>query len=288
MASTMSINESVIEQLTAMEAACAAIRKTLGMAELSAPKSSGAVKKGRKSKAESSGEPSGEPKEKKPPSAWIVFSSKRVQPIVRAAEEGLDKSAKSGVGTVNQFASSLWGQKKEWSDEEITAAWAEFEPPAVSKQAAAGKNKKSPASSVGEGETEAPEADEKPKTGKGSRKPQSAETKAAAALKRAATKAAKKAGPEAEAEEEEEVAADEAPAPAPKPAAPKKAAFAPKPKKVVDLLLDPWVHEEVEYLKNERGDVVSAGGDWVGHWNGTELNTDAPEPADFETLTTRD
>jgi hypothetical protein len=288
----MSINESVIEQLTAMEAACAAIRKTLGMAQLSAPQSSGEVKKGRKSKAE----PSGEPKEKKPPSAWIVFSSKRVQPIVRAAEEGLDKNAKSGVGTVNQFAGSLWSQKKEWSDEEISAAWAEFEPPAVSKQAAAGKNKKSPSPSVGEGETEAPEADEeaeKPKTGKGSRKPQSAETKAAAALKRAATKAAKKgaAVPEAEAEEEE-VAADEAPKPAaaaPKPpAAPKKAAFAPKPKKPVDLLLDPWMHEEVEYLKNERGDVVSAGGDWVGHWNGTELNTEAPEPADFETLTTRE
>jgi hypothetical protein len=75
-----------------------------------------------------------------------------------------------------------------------------------------------------------------------------------------------------------------APAPAPKP----KAKITPKPKKVVDLFLDPFEHEGTEYLKNSRGDVTSAEGEWVGHWTGSKIDTDAPEPADFAQLTTRD
>ena len=78
----------------------------------------------------------------------------------------------------------------------------------------------------------------------------------------------------------------EMPADVPK-AAPKKAAFAAK-KKVVDLYLDPWQHDGKELLKNERGDVMTSDGEWVGTWNGKEIDESAPEPADFDQLTTRD
>lgn len=286
MSSTQSINQSVIEQLTAMEAACAAIRKTLGLAELSVAAPAPA-KKGRKAKAErSDSEAEGEPKEKKPPSAWIVFSV-RVQKLLRAAEEGLDKAEKTKVGTMNQFAGHLWGQKKEWADEEITAAWDGYTPPEVSKQTLEGKSKRSGASSTGSGEAGEPVADEvkAPKP----RKPQSEETKAAAALKRAATKAAKAAKPEAPEAAEAEAEATEAvevspPAAAAPPKA--KAKITPKPKKV-DLALDPWSHDGEEYYKNERGDVLSTDGEWVGRWTGSAIDTSAPEPEDFDKLESR-
>ena len=266
MSSTQSINQSVIEQLTAMEAACAAIRKTLGRKA--------------KAKAErSDSEAEGEPKEKKPPSAWIVFSV-RVQKLLRAAEEGLDKAEKTKVGTMNQFAGHLWGQKKEWTDEEITAAWDDYTPPEVSKQTLEGKSKRSGPSSTGSGEAGEPVADEVKETKP--RKPQSEETKAAAALKRAATKAAK-AAVASEAEATEAVEASP-PVAAAQPKA--KAKITPKPKKV-DLALDPWSHEGEEYYKNERGDVLSTDGEWVGRWNGATIDTSAPEPEDFDRLESR-
>ena len=286
MSSTQSINQSVIEQLTAMEAACAAIRKTLGLAELSV---AAPAAKGRKSKAKaerSDSEAEGEPKEKKPPSAWIVFSV-RVQKQLRAAEEGLDKAEKTKVGTMNQFAGHLWGQKKEWADEEITAAWDGYTPPEVSKQTLEGKSKRSGASSTGSGEAGEPVADEvkAPKP----RKPQSEETKAAAALKRAATKAAKAAKaakPEAPEAAEAEAEAVEVSPPAAAPLPKAKAKITPKPKKV-DLALDPWSHDGEEYYKNERGDVLSTDGEWVGRWTGSAIDTSAPEPEDFDKLESR-
>jgi len=296
MSSTQSINQSVIEQLTAMEAACAAIRKTLGLAELSV---AAPATKGRKAKAKaerSDSEAEGEPKEKKPPSAWIVFSV-RVQKQLRAAEEGLDKAEKTKVGTMNQFAGHLWGQKKEWADEEITAAWDGYTPPEVSKQTLEGKSKRSGASSTGSGEAGEPVADEV--KDKKPRKPQSEETKAAAALKRAATKAAKAAKPAAaeaakaakpaaaeasEAEAEAEAVEVSPPVAAAPPKA--KAKITPKPKKV-DLALDPWSHDGEEYYKNERGDVLSTDGEWVGRWNGAAIDTTVPEPEDFDKLESR-
>ena len=80
------------------------------------------------------------------------------------------------------------------------------------------------------------------------RKPMSEETKAAAALKRAATKAAKTS---------------------------------------VDLALDVWSHAGTEYLKNARNDVLSRDGEWLGHWDGSAI-IEAPEPSDFENLSTRE
>ena len=260
--------------------------------------------------------PAPEPSDKKPraknpdapkraPSAYIVFSSQRVGPVVRKAEEGQEK--KTPVGVINQFAGQLWGQKHEWEDEEILAAWPEFTPPEVSKQAL----KKSETGSV------------EKKTGKGSRGPQSDEVKAAAKLKRDANKA-KKAAAEAEskaesqaesqadAESESEAEAEAVPepvapppAPAPtvvkvtvkaktvKPAtaavpAPKPATNPKTPKKVIDLLLDEWEHEGITYYKNERNDVLTLENEWVGRWNGKEIDESVLEPADFLSLTTRD
>ena len=291
----MTANESVIAQLAVLEKACAEMRKTLGLVELSVPK----AKKGKK--AESS---DAEPKEKKAPNAWIVFSG-RVEKLVRAHEEseGTAKERKMKTVVVKQFCSALKSKKayEEWADEEVIEELSTWEPPAVSKQELEGKSKKSsaPASEAGsdaEGE-------------KKKRKPQSEETKKAAAIKRAATKAANaaKAAATSEAEDEAEeeaeapaTAAVPAPKPAPKPEPKPEAKPAAKPaakktvvpkpaaKKVVDLLLDPWTHDGSDYLKNERGDVVSADGEWVGRWTGSEIDESVPEPSDFETLTSRD
>lgn len=254
----------------------------------SAPKSKRAAKE--------TPEPSGEPKEKRQASAWILFSSKQVQPVIRAIEESLDKSEKSKVGTINQFAGQLWGQKKDWTAEEITEAWSSFIPPEVSKQTLDGKSKRS-GSSTGSAAAAEPVADESGAGEKKKRKPQSEETKAAAAIKRAATKAAKSASSSSDAEEVADKVnpmqggggnSEEMPADMPKPTPPpKKANFAPK-KKVVDLLLDPWQYEGKELLKNERGDVMTADGEWVGTWDGKKIDESAPEPADFDQLTTRD
>lgn len=297
----MSANQSIIDQLTVMENACAEMRKTLGLAEITV--------KSKKSKSKSSGSgDESEQKEKKAPSAYIVFSSKMVGPTVRKAIEGTEK--KVSVGTVTQFAGHLWGQKKEWTEEEILSAWETFTPPEVSKQALAGKNK---TGSTGSGEKAAPVADDAEVAEGKVKKPQSEETKAKAKAKREANKA-KKAAEAEEApadEEEEETAADEEETPEPvvvaKPAAktvakpvakaePAKPAAKPEPvkkgvkivpKKVVDLLLDEWTHDGTTYYKNERGDVISMENEWVGHWNGKEIE-EADEPADRESLTTRD
>ena len=61
-----------------------------------------------------------------------------------------------------------------------------------------------------------------------------------------------------------------------------------KAPKRVDLALDPWSYAGTEYYKNERGDVVSVEGEWVGAWNGVAIEASAPRPAHFDTLCTRE
>jgi hypothetical protein len=155
------------------------------------------------------------PKEKRAPSAYVLFTS-RVGALVHAAEAEMPKEQKAKQTVIMQFASPLWEQSKSgrvWEDQEILEAWRTFVPPEQSKQslakaaaaeagAAAGgggvliervaKSDSAQTESIGDSATE---------NAKKPRKPQSEETKAAAALKRAATKAAKAAaaggGPEA-------------------------------------------------------------------------------------------
>ena len=306
----MSVNNKLIEaELSSVKAELSGMKSELSglkaeisglRAELQKSASEPSAKKvsAKKAKPEPSGEDS-EPKEKRAPSAYIIFSSQTVGPLVRRAIEGTER--KLSVGTITQFAGHLWAQKKEWSEEDILSEWESYTPPEVSKQALAGKNK---ASSTGSAEKKEPvadvEAEEKPKP----KKPQSEETKKAAAEKRAATKAKKAAeaaaapaaAPAAEIEDlepevsapEPEVAAPSTPLTIVAPVVPRKAKIAPKPKKEIDLFLDPWEHNGEEYIKNERGDVLTTDGLWVGRWNGKVLDESAPEPADFEDLTTRD
>jgi hypothetical protein len=311
----MSVNQSVIDQLTVMEKACAEIRKTLGLSELSAP--SAPAKKPRAKKAP---EPSGE---KAPPTGWNLIIANTVEEMKTSGwPEWTDADGvlwpASRLDTVTD--------KKGNSTEAYVFDGGDHDgkPPSRAlggmKRASFLKNQNSPegvekakayraklaekraASSTGSAEKKEPVADDEEVAEKPKRKPQSEETKKAAAEKRAATKA-KKAAEAAEApavapvaDAEIEDLEPEVSAPEPEVAAPltivapvvKKAKIAPKPKKEIDLFLDPWTHEGEEYYKNERGDVMNLDGDWVGHWNGKVLDESAPEPADFEDLTTRD
>jgi hypothetical protein len=53
------------------------------------------------------------------------------------------------------------------------------------------------------------------------------------------------------------------------------------PKKV-DISLFSWTFQGTEYYTNDRQDVVDVNtGAWVGRFNGTEIDMDVPEPADF-------
>jgi hypothetical protein len=91
----MSINESILKQLTTLEqsmaeqmAAMAEMRKALGMGELALP---GKVKKARKSKASSAASDAGsaaEPKEAKAPSAWITLVASTVAEMKQSGWEG--------------------------------------------------------------------------------------------------------------------------------------------------------------------------------------------------------
>jgi len=273
----MTANESIMKQLEILENAMYEIKKTLGVADVVPAAASRGAKRAKKEKNPDA--------PKRAPSDYIVFSSKTVGPLIRESEAALDKSEKTKVGTITQFAGHLWGQKHEgWTPESIMAEWENFTPPSVSKQTLEGKSKSS-RSSTGSAEKSEPEADA-PDAGKKTRKPQSEETKKAAAAKRAATLAAMKAATASEPAPAEEAA--------PAAPAPPKAKLQLKPKakaaepKTVDLKLDPWTHDGTDYLKNERNDVVSIDGEWVGRWNGTEIDESVPEPADFETLTSRD
>ena len=310
----MSVNQSVIDQLTVMEKACAEIRKTLGLAELSAP--SAPAKKPR-AKKDPKPEPSGE---KKAPSDWDVLLANTIEDMKASGwPEWTDADGvlwhASRLDTVTD--------KKGNSTETYVFDGGDHDGKPVSralggmKRASFLKNQNSPegiekakayraklaekrASSTGSAEKKEPVSDEKvEEEEKPKKKPQSEETK----QKRAATIAAKKvaeaaaaaaavaAAKEDEIEdiESEPEAADAEPEPEPvkvvaKPA-PKVAVAAPAPKKIIktapkaakkvlSLEMVEWVHEETNYFKNERGDVAYHDGDYCGFWDGKDLYED--------------
>jgi hypothetical protein len=143
------------------------------------------------------------PKEKRAPSAYVLFSS-RVGDIVHTAQAEMPKEQKAKQTVIMQFTSPLWEQSKSgknWEDQEILEAWRTFVPPEHSKQSLAkaaaaaggGGGESVPKMQVASGDLAQTEstADSATESAKKPRKPQSEETKAAAAAKRAATKAAK-------------------------------------------------------------------------------------------------
>jgi hypothetical protein len=318
----MSVNQSVIDQLTVMEKACAEIRKTLGLAELSAPSAPTSAKKPR-AKKDPKPEPSGE---KKAPSDWDVLLANTIEDMKASGwPEWTDADGvlwhASRLDTVTD--------KKGNSTETYVFDGGDHDGKPASralggmKRASFLKNQNSPegiekakayraklaekrASSTGSAEKKEPVADEKvEEEEKPKRKPQSEETK----QKRAATNAAKKvaeaaaavaavaAAKEDEIEdiESEPEAADAEPEPEPvkvvaKPAPPAPAAApkkivktAPKAaKKPLSLIMAEWIHQDEIYKKNERGDVADMEGNFFGHWDGKEIDESASQPADWD------
>jgi hypothetical protein len=258
-------------------------------APASAPTSSAAPDtKGRKKKEKKPVDPDAPPKEKRPPNAWILFST-RVEELVRAAEAaaGTPKESVMKTVVVKQFSSYLKGQKayEEWADDEITEAMTTWTPPEVSKQAAA--KAASAAASVASDSASVASADvaDAPAAEKPKRK-WSEEAKAAAAAKRAANKENAAAAPAPAADAD---ASAVAPAPVKKAIAikPKKAAPAPEPAKKVDLSFFAWTHDGTDYYTNDRGDVVTTDWEWVGRFNGSVIES-VSEPSDLSEATLRD
>jgi hypothetical protein len=263
----MSINESIMKQLTTLEqsmaeqmAAMAEMRKALGMGELALP---GKVKKPRKSKASSAASDAGsaaEPKEAKAPSAWNTLVASTVAEMKQSGWEswtdlkGVSWPA-SRRGTVKDKSGAereafvFDGGEHDGKEPSpalggmVRASFlkAQSDPAAAEKARAYHAKlaeKRSASASTGSGEREEPVADAEgaPVAKKSGRPKMTDEQKAAAKVKREAKKAAEAAAPaaapkaEAEAEEDGEFsdAPEEAAAPAAAPVAPP-----PAPKKVV-------------------------------------------------------
>lgn len=148
----------------------------------------------------------------RPPTPWVIFVD-RVRDILRAVKKDDGSSAYTGqdLGIICvQFASALKEENADlssWSDADIIARRVAWVRPTVSKQEAAGKNKRKTGGSVAgsaaadelDGDADgaasaAPSADSgKKKRGPAKGTPLTAEQKAARAAKSAATRAAKKA-----------------------------------------------------------------------------------------------
>ncbi len=230
---------------------------------------------------------------KKEPNDWIKFVS-RVRSVVKEfvaatlptlegeenkeAREALQ--TKSAASTVPMFASHLKAENADfasWEDEAIIASFDAWERPAVSKQEAAGLNKRKGASGAASGAASAAASAEASDAEEGEEaKPKrkwSEEAKASAAAKRAAKKAAASGGASG--------GAGAAPA-AEKP----KISIKPKTSAApaVSLKFRSWSHGGQDYFKNGRGDVISTDFDWVGRYS---LETDSIDegvemPADLE------
>jgi hypothetical protein len=258
--------------------------------------SSGKVKKAKKVKDPNA--------PKKPANDWIKFC----QDVRNALLAGLD--SKPGF-EVQQFCSVLKSQLpllpanskgKQEPDysmiptaEVIVQRFKAWTPPEQSKAAAERASKapssaESPASDSAASAPEVPPVPSVPAEKK-ARKPQSEETKAAAALKRAATKAANAAASSgtnaaASASSGTNAAASAVP---PKPIGPKPAAAAapaPSPADDENEITDfaPTIIKGKPYIRNKRGDVMTEDYVWIGRYSETkrEIDTKFPKPADLD------
>lgn len=264
----MSINESILKQLTTLEqsmaeqmAAMAEMRKALGMGELALP---GKAKKARKSKAPSAASDAGsaaEPKEAKAPSAWNTLVASTVAEMKQSGWEGwTDLKEVSWPASRRGTVKDKSGAEREafvfdggeHDGKEPTPALggmvrasflkAQSDPAAAEKARAYHAKlaeKRSASASTGSGEREEPVADVEGAPAKKSGRPKMTdEQKAAAKVKREAKKAAEAAAPKAEAEAEEDGEFSDVPeeaaapvvaaAPAPPAAPPKKVLMKPK------------------------------------------------------------
>ena len=293
------------QRLAELEAQMAELRESMALLKASpAPK----PKRGKKAAAEV---PEGEEKAPKPQSAWNQLVA---QTVADMKENGWESwtdlkgvvwpaSKRALVKDKKGVESEAWVYDGGENDGKVptpaiggmvrsSCLKAQNDPEAMTKALAHHAKKaaeKSSQGSVSEG-AEAP---------KKARAKMTEAQKAAAAAKRAAKKAAEAATVETE---ELEMAEEESTTPvaspmvggggsvAAKPAASVKKAPKAVPKaapKKLDLTLFPWTHEGTEYLTNDRQDVFDNQGDWVGRFNGTEIE-EMEEPADLEGVQMRE
>ena len=217
---------------------------------------------------------------KKEPNDWINFTQR-----ARAALLASGAELKGFVG--QQYCAVLKeklpvksitddkGKQKEVpdydsiSDAEIVSRFKSWSPPEQSKAAAAKADSKDPSP------VQAPAvAAEKPK------RQWSEAAKAAAAEKRAATKAAKGGAPAHAAPSPAHAAPSPMPSPANAWASPTQKA-APHPKGDVTEFAPAKIQGKM-YLKNCRGDLLTDEYDWVGRLEGGKINTKFAKPADLE------
>jgi hypothetical protein len=223
----MTVAELLVLQSLLARASGAPAPSTPQKAPKAALEAPGAPKKDKKAKKEKDADAP-----KKAPNAWIVFTQQ-----VRAALTAA--GIKAGV-EVTQFCGMLKAKNADysaWTPELVLAEHGSWQKPEKKASlpalvpVAAPLAASPPASPVAAAEPEA--------KAKKARKPQSEETKKAAAEKRAATKAKKA-------------------APAPLPASPVAAAE--------EIEFSTWTYKGTPYLKNENGDVLSEEFEWVGRY----------------------
>jgi hypothetical protein len=228
---------------------------------------------------------------KKEPNAWILFTTRVRSVLAPLAEEGKKLSPKAVTQTASVLKEA--GLMGSATDEQIVSAYQTWllNPPAVSKQEKAGKNKRakgaddssSSSSSSGtakklafdaesEAESEAPSVaaggSDAPKKRRGPKKltEMTEEERAAHDAKKAAKKAAKAAG-----------GGGAAAAPPALPPSPKMAAADP-------MEFEPFVWKKLNLLKNARGDVLDEEFAWFGHWDekSGKMDVAAAQPEDLE------
>ena len=222
---------------------------------------------------------------KKDPNAWVSFTQ-HVRKVLLAA--GCELKGFEGQQYCSVLKAKLplldanekGKQEPDYSavtDENIVSGFKSWTPPEQSKAAVA-KASKPPSAEI----SPVPAAPAVPSAEKKTRKPQSEETKAAAAIKRAATKAAKAAGGE--------TATVVPPKPTgPKPAtaaAPKPVAAAPPAAAEEDedvTAFSPTIIKGKPYIRNCRGDVMTEEYVWVGRYSETTktIDTKFPQPEDL-------
>jgi hypothetical protein len=52
--------------------------------------------------------------------------------------------------------------------------------------------------------------------------------------------------------------------------------------KVYDLSFNAWTFNGEDYITNERGDVLSLEGDWIGRFNGKLIDESVARPTDID------
>lgn len=296
------VNQSMIEKMAALEKSLAeqvsvinSMRSVLGGGELQLSESKSKAPKGRAKKSKPEGE-----KADRPPTAWNIFLKETVDDM-RAngwpAWTGLD-------GVSYGAAEKLMLKDKSGADSSMSWVWVYSDGPFKGKEVTPAQGGMTRASflkaeadpvakekalkwqaklaekkAASAGSSKATSGDEAEGAEKKPRKPQSEETKAAAALKRAATKAAKAMPAASVGGSGAAPAPAVSPPPAPKTA--KKMVIGGGAKKPLDLSFYPWEHGGVDYYTNDRSDVVSTEFDWVGRFNGTEIDETVEAPEDL-------